>query len=46
MVAEQVSDGGLPLRSAKLIDTALGKVRRFLDPGCSTGSRRNRSCKR
>ena len=31
LVAEQVSDGGLPLRSAKLIDTALGKVRRFLD---------------
>ncbi len=31
LVAEQVADGGLPLRSAKLIDTALGKVRRFLD---------------
>ena len=31
LVAEQVADGGLPLRSAKLIDTALGKVGRFLD---------------
>ncbi len=31
LVAQQVADGSLPMRSAKLIDTALGKVRRSLD---------------
>jgi len=31
LVGEQVAEGSLPLRSAKLIDTALGKVRRYLD---------------
>jgi len=31
LVAAQVADASLPMRSAKLIDTALGKVGRFLD---------------
>ncbi len=31
LVAEQVADGGLPLRSAKLIDTRWARSARFLD---------------
>ena len=48
LVAEQVADGGLPLRSAKLIEPrwARSVASWTARTGCSTGSRRNRSCKR